>query len=311
MIIDRISRETGVNPAVLETIISTASRRYKTYKISKRTGGDRVINHPTPAIKFLQRWIVRNVIAFLPVHSSVMSYKRGVGISRNAEMHITQKYLLKMDFEDFFPSIKDYDVRLLILANLDKPPLLDLTGEDVGIITSVVCRYGELTIGAPSSPAISNAILYGFDDRISAECSRRGVTYSRYADDISFSTNEPNVLSEIKLVVAGTLRDQAYPRLRINDEKTSFTSKKRRRSITGLTLTSDGEISIGRDKKREIKTLCHTFQKGELSSERLSYLRGYLSFVRSVEPTFIASLRRKYGEETMDRIFDALLVRLK
>lgn len=311
MIIDRISRETGVSPAVLETIIGTASLRYKTYKIPKRTGGDRVINHPTPAIKFLQRWIVRNVIAFLPVHPNVMSYKRGIGISKNAEMHVTQKYLLKMDFEDFFPSIKGADVRRLILANIDKAALLDLNGVDIGIIANVVCRNGELTIGAPSSPAISNAILYKFDEHISEECAKREVFYSRYADDISFSTNEKNVLSSVKLIVEETLRDQFYPRLRINDEKTSFTSKKRRRSVTGLTLTSEDKISIGRDKKREIKTLCHIFQTGALSPERLAYLRGYLSFVHSVEPTFIDSLRRKYGTETMDRIFDALLVRLK
>jgi RNA-directed DNA polymerase len=311
MIIERISRETGVNPAVLRVIISTASRRYKTYKILKRTRGVREINHPTPAIKFLQRWVVRNLIAHLPVHQNVMSYKRGIGISENAEMHVAQNYLLKMDFGNFFPSIKSDDVRKLIVANVGRPSFVGLVDEDVDIILAIVCKDEALTIGAPSSPAISNAILYAFDEYISKECAKRSVVYSRYADDISFSTNEPDVLTEIKLVVERALKNQESPRLSINEDKTIFTSKKRIRMVTGLTLTSDEKVSIGRDKKREIKTLCYLFKKGELAAERIAYLRRYLSFVHSVEPRFMDSLRKKYGTEVVERILGAPLVQRK
>lgn len=311
MIIERIAKETGVRPREIEALINTASRRYKTYTIPKRTGGTRKINHPAPVIKFLQRWIVRNYIVHLPVHQNVMSYREGVSVFKNAEMHVSQNYLLKMDFEKFFPSIKADDILKLVWANIERPAFVGLTRDDVEIIAKITCRDGELTIGAPSSPAISNAILYVFDEYISKECAKRNVFYSRYADDISFSTNEPNVLSEIKLIVKKALEDQKSPRLFINDDKTVFTSKKRSRVVTGLVLTSEEKISIGRVKKREIRTLCFKFASGNLPPESLSYLRGYLSFVSSVEPKFIDSLRKKFGAEVMQRILGAPLLARK
>lgn len=311
MIIDRISRETGVSPDAIRAIASTASRRYMTYKIAKRTGGFREINHPTPVVKYLQRWIVRNFIAQIPVHSNVMSYKHGVGITKNAQLHVAQNYLLKLDFENFFPSIRDHDVRRLISDNINRPGFVDLNQDDIDFIVGITCRNGELTIGAPSSPAISNAILFDFDERMTKESTAHGVFYSRYADDISFSTNVPNVLFEIKLFVEKALEDQTSPRLRINEGKTIFTSKKRRRMVTGLVLTSEKRISIGRKKKREIRALCFQFKSGALNSERLSYLRGYLSFVSSVEPEFINSLWKKYGADTMQKIVGSPLVRRK
>lgn len=311
MIIDRIARETGVTPAIIETIINTASRRYKTYRIRKRTEGFREINHPTPVIKFLQRWIVRNFISHLPVHPSVMSYREGVGVSKNAKMHVAQNYLLKMDFQNFFPSIKGGDVRNLILANIRNPSFVELNEQDVDVIVKIACKNNELTIGAPSSPSISNAVLYGFDEFISNESASRGIVYSRYADDISFSTNVPNLLSEIHGMVKKRLEEQKSPCLTINSEKTAFTSRKHRRSVSGLILTSEKKISIGRDKKREVKALCHQFRKGDLPAEKASYLRGYLSYVNSVEPSFIESLRRKFGVELMQRILGMPLVSRK
>jgi retron-type reverse transcriptase len=306
-----ISRETGVNPSVIAEIIDTASRRYKTYEILKRNGGLRKISHPTPAVKFLQRWVVRNFISRLPVHPNVFSYRRGVGISKNAEVHVAQSYLLKMDFENFFPSIRGEDVKRLILSNVARPPFVDLSSEDIEIIVKLVCRNGELTIGAPSSPAISNAILYNFDEAVLRESVQREISYSRYAADIVFSTNVPNVLVEMKGIVEKLVKEQKFPRLSINDEKTSFTSMKRRRAVTGLILTSEKKISVGRAKKREIKALCHLFRNGGLPVDGVAYLRGYLSFVYSVEPSFIASLRQKFGDEIMNRILDSKLVSLK
>jgi RNA-directed DNA polymerase len=223
-------------------------------------------------------------------------------------MHVTQNYLLKMDFENFFPSIKDDDVRQLIMANVQHPSFVGLTADDVDRIVAIVCKDGALTIGAPSSSAISNAVLYEFDEYISNESARRGVVYSRYADDISFSTNEPNTLTEIKAVVEAALQAQASPRLCINGVKTVFTSKKRIRRVTGLILTSESKISIGRAKKREIKTLCYQFKNGTIPVGGVAYLRGYLSFVRSVEPEFLESLRRKYGSDVLQRIMGPPLV---
>jgi RNA-directed DNA polymerase len=216
-----------------------------------------------------------------------------------------------MDFENFFPSIRAGDVRNLLLGNLANPAFSGLDTDDVNAIVRIVCRGDALTIGAPSSPAISNAMLYQFDTVIAEKCAEMNVTYTRYADDIAFSSNEADVLSVVHNFVQATLSAQISPRLTVNHGKTVFTSRKHLRSVTGLVLTSTAQVSIGRKQKRRIKALCFKFGQGELSLGEASYLRGYLSYINSVEPNFVGSLRQKYGSEFLDKILDLVPVKRK
>ena len=309
MILDRIAEETGVSVDDLSVIVGTASRRYKTYSIPKRTGGRRTISHPTPEVKFLQRWMTRNLFGVLPVHHAVTSYRHGVGVADNARLHASQNYLLKVDFVDFFPSISAEDIRSIMAAHSTKfDP--QLTNDDIDVVVETVCKNGALTIGAPSSPALSNAILYDFDVFLFEVCQAQHVVYSRYADDIFLSTDEPNRLSNLLEVIRTKLAEGGRPVLRINEEKTVFTSRKRRRVVTGLVLTSDCRLSIGRKKKRQIRTMIHLYRNHDLAVGEVSYLRGYLAFVNSVEPEFLGRLRRKYGKEILDQIMgEATVVR--
>jgi RNA-directed DNA polymerase len=86
------------------------------------------------------------------------------------------------------------------------------------------------------------------------------------------------------------------PALCINEKKLSFTSKKRRVIVTGLTVNAQGGISVGRDTKRKIKSLVHQFSLGKLDLQNTNYLSSYISYVNGVEPDFVRSLKRKYGE---------------
>jgi RNA-directed DNA polymerase len=124
--------------------------------------------------------------------------------------------------------------------------------------------------------------------------------YTRYSDDLYLSTNVPDLLFEMPHKVIKIVRSIDYPRnLWLNKKKTVHTSKKRLRRITGVVLTPEGGISIGRQKKREIRSLI--FSWSTLSdSERLS-LKGYLAFISSVEPGFINRLCKKYGSQ---KIYD-------
>lgn len=310
MILEQIAKETGVAVDKLLMIVRTANYRYKTYSIPKRTGGYRQICHPTPEIKFLQRWMIRNLFVKLPVHDAVTSYRIGRGVAQNAQPHVRQNYLLKIDFTDFFPSITNEDIRLILAGNaaLFTPTL---TAEDVEVILSTVCKDGRLTIGAPSSPVLSNAILYDFDCFVHETCCRRDIVYTRYADDLFMSTNGPDSLSRLLETIRENLDTRPFPSLTINDRKTVFTSRKRRRVVTGLVLTPDYRLSIGREKKRQIRTMIHLYGNGNLPTAEISYLRGYLAYVSSVEPEFIARVRRKYGDDILDRLTHEDLVRRK
>ena len=310
MILEQLSVKTGVGVEEIRVIIKSASHRYKTYTISKRAGGRREISQPTPAVKFIQRWLCRNVFSHFPIHDAAQAYKAGANISANARIHVKQNYLLKIDFENFFPSIKSNDVRSLVNGGREmfEPSLTD---EDVEVIVMASCKGGALTIGAPSSPVISNVLMYDFDRDLAEECQRRQVRYSRYADDIVLSTNEPRELAKLLKLVMALLKKSGRPLLTINPNKTVFTSRKRLRRITGIVLTSDREVSIGRKAKRKLRSMIFRYSLGQMSAADAAYLRGYLAFVKSIEPDVISRLELKYGPDVLTQIMGENLLSRK
>lgn len=301
MILREIANATGLSEHYLARIAKTASHRYRTYNIKKRTTGTRAIDHPSRHLKFLQRWLVTNLFHSLPVHESVYSYRKGRSVKDHAKLHVKTKYTLRIDFQSFFPSIRSADLRQLFQANL-RDLSLPLSVSDIQIICSIVCKHGRLTIGAPSSPALSNAVLYDFDKYWHRRASRIGAVYSRYADDIYFSTNRPKVLSGILASLKNDLGTRQFPRLRLNEAKTVLTSRKRKRVVTGLIVTPSGRISLGRDKKRMIKTLVYLYGLKKLTADQARSLQGHISYARSIEPNFLLSLERKFGKAMVEAI---------
>ena len=303
MLIDDISRGLELPVNYLEQLAASASYRYKRYAIPKKSGGLRQISHPARELKLVQSWLIANVLNKLPVHNSATAYRSGSSILRNAAQHSMNNFLLKIDFRDFFPSLTRTDVAgVLTAASHGRGKVLELTPADIHFVTSIVCCKGALAIGAPSSPSLSNAIMFDFDQYWSKRCSEMNVTYTRYADDSYFSTRNPNVLSDLLKSVEAYLSNQPFPKLRINHEKTVFTSRKRLRKVTGLVLTSDRKISIGRHQKRILKSMVLKLIKKELNHVQTALLQGWIAYVRSVEPAFIVSMQRKYSID-FEKIF--------
>jgi len=296
MLVEQMSKEIGLPQDQILKIAKQASHAYKTYSIKKRSSaGYRTISHPSRILKLLQSWLATRFLSVLPIHECVYSYRKDISIKAHAAIHQSNNYLLRVDLTDFFPSITQKDIYNLLLANreLYSP---NLTDEDFKFVLRVACKGNAITIGAPSSPVLSNAILYNFDVIWAKRAKELSVIYTRYADDLYFSTNEPNVLSKVLEEVRENLNTLSWPKLRINELKTIFTSRKRKRVVTGLVLTSTNKLSIGRDKKRHVKSLIHQFILGKLSESDASYLKGYLSYAVNVEPSFMESLKTKYGE---------------
>src|SRR6266446_5286765 len=107
MIIEQAASRLALPIPFLLKLATTASHRYKTYTIPKRTGGTRTIHHPARELKLLQRWLLQNVLTALPVHTAATAYSKESSIRRNAEMHVANNYILRVDFHNFFPSLKD------------------------------------------------------------------------------------------------------------------------------------------------------------------------------------------------------------
>jgi RNA-directed DNA polymerase len=137
--------------------------------------------------------------------------------------------------------------------------------------------------------------MFDFDEHYWSYCHQRNIVYSRYADDLYFSTNDRGVLEDVLAELRRDLIHRTSPVLRINEKKTVFSSRKRRRLVTGLVLTPTGTVSLGRHRKRFIKSLVFRNSTGGLLPDQQLSLMGLLAYARSIEPAFIDSLRNKYG----------------
>lgn len=304
-VMKRMCRELGFNYTEFFRLFLTAPKRYKVYSIPKRNGsGSRVIAHPSQELKLIQTWITDNVLNKFPVHRCATAYEEGRSILDNASPHAKKKFLLKMDFNNFFPSLKPDDLKKLISDTND----MSLGKSDLVALQKFLFRLPkgakslEMSVGAPSSPKFSNVIMFQFDAMISDFCKREKVIYTRYADDLTFSTNRSDVLETCEKEVGRVLKKIKYPKLTINEQKTVFSSKKTMRRVTGLILSSEGKVSLGRDKKRLLRSQIHYFQKRKLSAIEAETLRGHLAYAHAVEPSFLERMKRCYGDKLIEKI---------
>ena len=293
-----------ISPSDLLRIINTAPARYKQYTIPKRRGGVRIIAQPSREVKAIQRYILETKLATLPVHAAATGYIKGQNILLNAEHHRDSRVILKLDFIDFFPSIKvrDWDILLRVL----KTPLIEQN--ELSFYKNILF-WGQgtktprcLAIGAPTSPALSNIILCRLDTTFSQIASRLKVIYTRYADDITVSGKSVEDVLRFEASFMRIIKATKSPVLASNDEKRGIYLKGQRRMVTGLILTPVSEISIGRERKRLISVMFHKVLIGALNAEQMGYLKGMVGFCLANEPEFITRMRRKYGNETIDRV---------
>jgi RNA-directed DNA polymerase len=300
----KLQEELGVTGEQFVRLVARAPYAYKTYEIAKRSGGTRTIAQPARETKFIQSWLIEHVFSTLPINEHATAYSEGSSISKNADAHRQNSFIAKFDFSNFFPSITYDNLVVHFSRHLSKIASLD----DIKIIARIACIKSKttdrlhLSIGAPSSPILSNSIMFEFDSVVATWCASNEIIYTRYADDLAFSTNTAGSTAKIEAFIRQTLKNIEYPLLRINSKKTVQISKKFQRRITGLVINNDGEISLGRDRKREISSLVHKFKLGILSPEEAFRLQGLLGFAKGVEPQFLVRLRSKYTADVVDSI---------
>jgi RNA-directed DNA polymerase len=283
-----------MDPSQVLQIAVTSSSRYRKIMLQRPGKEPRPVWQPSSELRLIQRWCADRLFSLLPVHKSCFSYVKDRSIAKHAARHRTTRYLSRVDITGFFPSIRRHNIQSLLTRN--KSALSIEAPADVDFLSNLVTRGDSLVIGSPSSPVLSNAIMYDFDRKWSEICEQQEVIYSRYADDIYISANLPGILSGLLINLKHDLVSMPGLRFSINEKKNVFTSRKRLRRVTGIVLTPDQKLSIGRHEKRKIKSLIHQALNRKLGYQEIQSLLGRLSFVDGVEPTFALSLRRKYGE---------------
>lgn len=294
-ILTRMAGDFGSLASHLSVIIKTAPLRYKTFNIPKRDGTLRQVAQPAREVKAIQRWLMQDLRRHLPIHQAVMAYEPRTSIRKNALAHAHSQYLLKMDFTGFFPSISAKD----IARHLDKYCAQQYTVEERNLIVRA-CTWLpkrsdplQLCIGAPSSPLLSNSVMYEFDCLIAAQAQKDEVSYTRYADDLAFSCIRKQILSPYVELVSETLRKLTYPQIAVNRSKTVHASRAGHRMVTGVVITPDGELSVGRERKRLVRSMYHRSIHGRLTPDEQTVLDGLFAFVDCIEPGFSAKLKAR------------------
>lgn len=286
------------------------SKKYEVFKIDKKSGGKRTISAPVPELKKLQKhlanalYLCRSEIekeiienkkggALKPVSHA---YRKELSIITNANVHKNRRYVLNIDLKDFFPSINFGRVRGYFINNKH----FKIDSDVATVIAQIACHDDELPQGSPCSPIISDLVGGILDYRLISLATDCKVTYSRYADDITFSTNLKNFPKGIakyskkkkKWILSDDLK-QAVSRagFSVNNKKIRMQYRSSRQSVTGLLVNSN--VNIKPEYYRNLRAMSHSlFHTGEYylpedadkkTIESLEKLRGMLSFAYLVK----------------------------
>lgn len=236
----------GYKPKSLSYVIYKMPVKYQTFTVPKKSGGVRNISAPYPELKLLQRrlsdglqscWdeINSNKKIKKPISHG---FRRDASIVTNASVHRGRRFVFNVDIKDFFDSINFGRVYGFFVKSKD----FALPEEVAKILAAIACHEGKLPQGSPCSPVISNLIGQILDVRLAQLAHRHGCSYSRYADDLTFSTNERVFPTAIALSSAehlwepGTALSKIIKKcgFQLNPKKTRMQYRDSRQEVTGL-----------------------------------------------------------------------------
>lgn len=266
---------------------------YVRFTIPKATGGERTITAPRAALKRIQRRILADLLAHAPVHEACHGFVRGRSTLTHASAHRGAKLCVRIDLEDFFPTVHFHRVVGLfesLGANAEVAwALAALTTHRPVNEDGEVTWPSVLPQGAPTSPAIANLVCRRLDARLAGLAGRVGATYTRYADDLTFSfVSEPERgLGRFFWWVNEVLLQEGFHE---NVKKRRVMRPSGRRTITGLILSDDGALRAPRELRRRLRAIVHRCAREGVTREATghdqprAYLLGLASYVAMVDP---------------------------
>ena len=268
-------------------IFGNETKMYKKVLIPKKGRGNREILVPSNTLKYIQRWILENILNNIKISEFAKGFEKNISIVDNAKVHLNQKCIINMDLKNFFPTINiDSVFRIFNYYGYTK---------EISFILSKICTYkGKLPQGSPASPKIANIVCLRLDKRISKLCEKYDAKYTRYADDITISGNKG--IENIIKIVREIIKDEGFF---VNNQKTRFAYNNKRQEVTGLNINS-GKVTISKKYKREIKQEIYYCQKYGVENhlEHIGcnkafykeHLYGKVYFVNMVEPNIAKKL---------------------
>ena len=290
---------------------------YNFFTIAKRDGSRRTITAPKPELKAAQRWLLRNLVDKLPVHGAAHGFLAGRSIVTNARVHAGADVIVKVDVKDFFPTVTFRRVKGLFrkaglpesvatLAALlsTEPPrqVVEFRGKTLYVAEGPrACPQG-----APTSPAILNAMCLRLDLRMSGLARVMGFAYTRYADDLAFSfrlSGQRRSAAPVGALLRGVSSILKSEGFRVNPKKTTVLRAGNAQRVTGLVVNAPGGSAgdvpparVARDVVRRLKAAIWNREHGRppKGEESLAELKGLAAFVHMADA--------KRGRAFLDRI---------
>ena len=268
---------------------------YHRYDIPKKAGGARHISAPKARLARAQQWVLAQILERLPVSEHAHGFVRGHSVVTNARPHVRCQTVVNLDLKDFFPTITFRRTKGLfckmgysehvgtVLALLcTEPPRVLVEHDDQR--THIALGDRVLPQGACTSPAITNLLCRRLDKRLAGLARRAGLSYTRYADDLTFSGDSVDaaaLLGNVRRV----LEAEGFV---VNADKTRVMRKGRRQEVTGVVVNA--KTSIARDEWRALRATLHNCAKLGLPSQNrdahadfAAHLAGRVAWVKMVD----------------------------
>lgn len=319
-----LSKITNVNQDFLYSAIYLFRNKgcYKVFRINKRSGGYRFIHSPNSELKKVQHFINKYILSGLDIHNSCFSYHKNGGVLKCAQQHTNAKTLFKYDLKDFFFCINEISVYHLF-NNLGYTKKLSFQMAKLCTITLIkehkkyIKKYklgnkeielGVLPQGAPTSPMLSNLLANQLDIKLSHLAEDNNFIYTRYADDLTFSSNENLSKSQIKKINYHIIKTIISENFIVNKGKTSISRQGARKQVLGLIVNNDTP-RLPKDKKKKIDTFLYAINKFGWESATEHYgFKDSLGFLHHLDGTIVYAehVERELGIKYRNRLNELL-----
>lgn len=272
---------------------------YVTFAVKKRSGGERLIHAPKKKLKAVQRRLHELLVSKLPVHPAAHGFVKGRSVRTNAEGHVGRAVVVKLDLKDFFPTVTFQRVRGLFLALGYGYPVaatlaalmteserqrVDLEGQVFHVpVGPRVCVQG-----APTSPGVCNALVRKLDARLSGVAKSLGFTYSRYADDLAFSGDDPARADALLRRATRVIASEGFV---VNGEKTRVLRQGGAQRVAGVTVNHT--LGLSRKERRKLRAELHREKTKGATPEQRAATTGRLAYLSMLNPEQAKALAKR------------------
>ena len=287
-----------------------SQNHYRRFKIPKKTGGYRQISAPMPRLKAAQDWIYRQVLALIQTHEAAQGFVPQRSIVSNAQAHLGCEVLVNIDLKDFFPSVHYARIKGLFLS-------MGYSGQ-IATILALLCTEAEvqevemdgelyyvqtskrhLPQGSPASPVLTNLLCRRLDARMTGLAQKLGATYTRYADDLSFSMNKTSNINRLIWQVKQVIEEEGFV---VHPNKLHVMRKGDQKMVTGLVVNE--KLNPPKSSLKRFRAVLHRLEQeqepkivwGQGSLE--ASIKGFANFVHMVNP--------EKGQKLLDQVHQLL-----